>query len=173
MMLCGARDEYSESKLSPDKPQLLLKKHVLAELLMKAQVMRDGAFDREAVIDATMADEFASYCFEHKAQIERMFNVSIRGDVRRNPINQLNAILKVLGLSVVKFRRDQSGGTSRIQYQLKTKRLDILERWVARRSDTKLREAWREQRTGENTEFASDPNVIHATSTDPLDQPGV
>ena len=166
------RDQFAESRFTSDKPQHLLRKNVLRELLQKGHVMRSGAFDREALIDASMLGEFASYCYKSKAQLERLFEMSVRGSVRKDPIRQLQAVLKLLGLSLVKGRRDQSGGTSKSLYRLQTDRLDIVERWANRRSDADLREEWNRRRGASKylPENESDAPSIATVSNDPLDR---
>ncbi len=165
------RDQYAESSLIPDKPQHLLKKHVLRDLLQAAHVMRSGVFDRTAVIDASMQGAFATYCLKHKAQIERLFEVSVRQNTRRDPIRQLQGLLSVVGLSVVKDRRDQSDGASRTFYRLSEERLDRIEGWAQRRRDADLRESWKHGRTSSPTSSEPESQLCAASykSVDPLD----
>jgi len=167
------RDSFAESSLTPDKPQHGLKKKLLQELLQSASLMRSGSFDRAAVIDASVLGSFASRCFESKAQIERLLELNVRTNVRKDPITQIKTVLKLLGLGLVLHRRDQSGGGSRILYRLDAGRLDAIERWASRRADSDLREQWKRERS-----VADEPNEATAPSRreasvfmDPLDLP--
>lgn len=165
------RDQYAESLLIPDKPQHLLKKHVLRDALQAAYVMQSDSLDRTAVIDASMLDAFATYCFKHKAQIERLFSVGVRQNARRDPIRQLQSLLQVVGLSMVKVRRDQSGKESKTFYRLSGDRVDRIDGWAQRRRDVNLRETWKYSRTA--SAEAAEPGVevsLGEKSVDPLDR---
>jgi hypothetical protein len=141
-----AIDIRAESSLMPDKPQRLLRKKTLQALLTKAQVMRGDSFVRDAVVDSSCLQEFAGYCSEHKVQIERLFDVPIRGNVRKDPVTQLKSILKPLGLTLQKQGRDQSGGASKIFYKLNVDQLDLIQAWMSRRRDPTVRDEWESRR---------------------------
>lgn len=165
-------DHYAEHSLVPDKPQHGLKKRLLSGLLHEGHVMQDGAFKPDVEVDASMLGEFAAHCFRNKVQIERLLDLNVRGDARRNPINQLKAVLKLTGQSLVIARRDQRGGTSRVFYRLARDRLELVERWVELRSDTRLREVWKRRRSGDEVEEEVDLKhpLIAGLSFDPLDR---
>lgn len=54
------RDSYAEGNLTPDKPQLGLKKKLLKDLLESATVMQAGELDRNAIFDASILGGFAA-----------------------------------------------------------------------------------------------------------------
>jgi hypothetical protein len=164
------RDHYAEPDLTSDKPFFLLKKKVLQDLLKMAHLIDEGRLARNAVMDASRLTEFSSYCFEQKAQIERLFDIGVRTDARRNPITQLKLILKLIGLGLVKHGRDQSGGTSKVLYRLNSAGLDQLEKWTALRAP-ESREEWRRRRTASKTSADFDGDLPSETgaSVDPLD----
>ena len=165
-------DRYAESNLTPDKPFFLLKKKLLEGLLQRAHLIEDGSIARNAFVDASRLAEFSTHCIEQKTQIERLFDIGVRTNVRKDPITQLKSILKLIGLGLVKVGRDQSGGTSKVQYRLNSMALDQLVKWTALRSIPEHRDDWRRKRS--RSETNADLNEIDSevplTSTDPLDE---
>jgi hypothetical protein len=167
-------DDFDErgTKHISDRSQRLLKKEILMSLLNGAGVMRDGQFDYSLIVDSSSLTDFVSECHSRKVQLERLFNVNIRRDIGSKPINQLQIMLKLVGLSVSKQRRDQSGGQSTILYSLCESELENLKHWTSRRADAALREEWKRGRMKPcEVEMEADrPYVsVHRELHDPLE----
>ena len=109
---------------------------------------------------------------EHKAQIERLFEVQVRGDVRNKPIRQLQDVLAVVGLHLPRRRIEQSGNKKRYWDGLDAGQLKTMERWVTVRAAPVPREAlsvsddaWEEDSS--TIQIRGNPEDV----MDPLDRP--
>jgi len=142
-------DAHDAELLRADKQQYLLKKRTLKNLFESAGIMRQGVFDTTIEVEAEGLDNFASEAQRDKTTIQRLFGIAVRRDVAKSPVRQLQELLRWLGLTLAKTRRDQAGNQSRVFYSLSIEHLDVLSRWAALRADDGLRTAWQQQREGD------------------------
>src|SRR5262249_49552725 len=107
-------------------------------LLHKTPLMKEGAL---APITLTMnnLNEFAGAMLENKPIIENVLGLEVRADVRTKPMTQLNAILKLVGLSC-KPQKKKAKGRMIYPYRLDQASYDRMLRLVEKRRAT---DGWR------------------------------
>jgi len=164
-------DHEDQRQLTPDRPQRFQRKAVLREMLEASGVMSGGCFSRIAEIDASMLEKFVISCRHRKVEIERLFSMDVRKDLAFKPMRQLQEVLRTVGLKASKVRRDQSGGKSRVIYQLDYPSLEQMESIAARRGDPDQRAVWNTLRIRSQTQSASTQEAISIgrDAVDPID----
>jgi len=136
------RDEHARLDFLPDEPQQLPKKQLLVKLLEASGLMEGGVLRRDAQVDVSTLRNFIAIAVAEKAQIERLFGIDVRNNVMFDPVKQLKAFLKLIGLSLPAIKRDQSGKKSVTIYGFDQERLDLLQALADRRADAARRDAW-------------------------------
>ncbi|MBB1601768.1 plasmid replication protein, CyRepA1 family [Variovorax sp. UMC13] len=165
------KDRWDAHSLTSDQEQGLQKKQLLVEIFTTAGIMRDGAFDPEVEIESSQLRAFSDTVLKQKAQVERYFSVSVRADVGKKPVRQLQDLLGWMGLILPKIRIEQTAKTKRYFYALDADRLRTVSDWAAVHSDPHRAEMWRALRD----DSASPPEEDSipgnpADVSDPLDR---
>jgi hypothetical protein len=135
------RDEY---KLAGDRQNPAQQQKLLVSLFSVAGLMdADKQFDVSKELEIVDLAGFTKECIRKKLQIERLLDIPVRKDVRENPIQQLNALLRLVGLSLGKQKAKSSGGNKRYIYTLDGDKLALVQTIADRRADQSVREAWK------------------------------
>lgn len=108
-------------------------------LLHRTPLMRDGVLTRTTL---TMADlgEFAGAMLAYKPIIENVLDLEVRADVHVKPMTQLNAILKLVGLSCKPLQKKKAKGRIIYPYRLDQPSYDRMLQLVEKRRTT---DGWR------------------------------
>jgi Origin of replication binding protein len=101
-------------------------------LLHKTPLMKEGVL---APTTLTMADldEFARAMRDNKPIIENVLDLEVRRDVRVKPMTQLNAVLKLVGLSCKPLKKKKANGRMIYPYRLDQASYDRMLRLVEKR----------------------------------------
>lgn len=80
-----------------------------------------GLTDRTGIrvdhlVTAAGLSEFAHVCRENQTVIEETFGDAIRDDLRENPVRQLNAFLKRVGLKLKRVRSEKTKGGGKLRF---------------------------------------------------------
>jgi hypothetical protein len=141
-------DSYHSRALTGDRAEGLLRKHLMSGLLHKAGLMANGKFDTDLVIDASKLAPFAAECIKEKKRIERLFQIDVRSDAVKKPVQQLNAILSWLNLVVAQAGTKQQQGKKQYLYRLDLERINSLLAWGGMRANPENYEHWKSVREG-------------------------
>lgn len=158
------RDERNRLDFLPDELQQLPKKQMLVKLLEASGLMVGGVLRRDAQVDVSTLRNFIGVVTAEKAQVERLFGIDVRNNVMFDPVKQLKAFLKLIGLSLPAIKRDQSGKKSVKIYGFDQERLNLLQALADRRADPARRDAWDSLRLIADRDF-----VPASPEVDPLD----
>ncbi|RYH70095.1 MAG: hypothetical protein EON54_01855 [Alcaligenaceae bacterium] len=166
------KDFWQANSLTPDQGQWLLKKQLLQSIFELSGVFRDDTFDSGVEIESSQLDRFAREVVKRKVEIERHFGIQVRADTIRKPVQQLKALLALMGLTLSRRRVEQSNKAKRYFYGLDVDRLHTLLNWAAFRGDPHRYEAWRMSRgvAAASEQTGSVPGNPDDAS-DPLDRP--
>jgi hypothetical protein len=104
-------------------------------LLHRTPLMRDGVLTPTTL---TMGDlgEFTEAMLENKPIIENVLDLEVRADFRIKPMTQLNAILKLVGLSCKPLQKKKAKGRMIYPYRLDQASYDRMLRLVDKRRAT-------------------------------------
>ena len=80
--------------------------------------MGKNGLDFHIVIQHSDLTDFADALVRQKAVIETHLGLEVRSDVKTKPIQQLNGILKLIGLRLEPLRPQKSNGRKVYQYRL-------------------------------------------------------
>lgn len=84
-------------------------------------------------------NKFAAFCSKFKSKIERLLNIEVRKDLKEKSTLQLNAILSLCGLRVVKTNVCSKGDKKIYEYQLDlesyNQAMDLIDRRAKRKSE--------------------------------------
>jgi hypothetical protein len=135
------RDEY---KLAGDRQNPAQQQKLLVSLFSAAGLMdADKQFDVSKELEIVDLAGFIKECIRKKLQIERLLDIPVRKDVRDNPVQQLNALLRLVGLSLNKPKTKSSGGGKHYVYTLDGDKLAVVQAFAQRRADQPFRLAWK------------------------------
>jgi hypothetical protein len=91
----------------------------ILHLLQRTPLFKNGRLDEDAVIDGGDLTEFAQFAMEKKSHIENLLGIEVRKDVERKPVQQLGAVLRLIGLGL-----DDAGTVKRDGDKIYRYRLD-------------------------------------------------
>ncbi|MES0171899.1 plasmid replication protein, CyRepA1 family [Mesorhizobium sp. M0006] len=97
--------------------------HAFVSLLKATPLLNTSKFSADAEIRGGDLADFVKLVDREKGTLETQLNIEMRKDVARKPIQQLNAILSKLGLTVVKVGSENVAGTKIRYYSLKKEAL--------------------------------------------------
>ncbi|HEX2830229.1 MAG TPA: plasmid replication protein, CyRepA1 family [Burkholderiales bacterium] len=119
-------DKAQEGSLPGDRDYFQLKASVLQCALRTTGLFSDRQFDVDAVVTMDSLRPFAQYCLKHKAQIARLFNVTIRNDeaLEHKPTQVLGKLLAYVGLRFAKPRIRKLNGRKIYEYRLDAEALE-------------------------------------------------
>jgi hypothetical protein len=75
--------------------------------------------------------------------------MSLRGDIRKKPVQQLNKLLGLMGLGAIKVKTIKEEGKKIFLYTIPQESVDTLNEIVDRRKDKELRNQWHTKRESE------------------------
>lgn len=132
-------DRKEGNELVGDRSAYMERKRVLTELLRKANLLTaDDRISTSVVIKMDQLRAFAEYCRDSKPLIERLFDVAVRGDVMRNPVQQLSVVLDLFGLPLDKEGIGKQRGKKIYKYKVNeealAERMVFVERRASRTS---------------------------------------
>ena len=129
------QDFAARDRLHQDQPALVQKRAFVLQALEASGLMVDGQISRDATVDAGGLKKFADHVHKNKLFVEWAFDMNVRKDLVRNPVRQLQDVIKLIGWKLISYDRDQSGGTSKVLYQLDQERLTKLDEVIDRRAE--------------------------------------
>jgi hypothetical protein len=77
-------------------------------LIRLTPLWKSGEFGQDAVIDSSHLGAFSEFAAANRSALENLLDLEIRSDVSRKPVQQLNAVLGLMGLRVVKIGTTRS-----------------------------------------------------------------
>lgn len=92
-------------------------------LLDLAPVLLDGHLDRGLLIDARGLARFAKYLLANKAAIENLLGIEVRRNVADDPVRQLNAVLSLMGVTLIPAGSIKVEGRKIYRYRLDHEKL--------------------------------------------------
>jgi hypothetical protein len=108
---------------------------VLARMLLdRTPFFENGNFDTELVMDGSDLNEFVAFVVKHKQHVETLLGVEVRSDIEAKAVQQLGAILKQIGLRLVKCGAAKRSGQKVYRYKLDQAALDQIRAIVAART---------------------------------------
>jgi hypothetical protein len=112
----------------------------IARLLQLTPVMRNAAWNADAVFDGDQLAAFARFAMDNKAALENVLGIEIRRDVAIKPMSQLKSVLSLIGLDIAK-----AGATKIAERKTYRYRLDgeALQRAKAVLTARERKTAWR------------------------------
>jgi hypothetical protein len=96
-------------------------------------------FNPEIVFSGMDLDRFVDFVVEHKAVLEDLLRLDIRSDVKEKPVQQLSAVLKLIGLRLEKVNSIKVCGYKLYKYRLDPHALGQMHKIVA---DRRVLTAW-------------------------------
>jgi len=87
-------------------------------LMLSCDVFNDEGFNLAKKVVVKNLGPFVDMCRRNQFLIEETFGIVLREDLSKNPIRQLNVILGLIGLKLVKVKRRKKSGRSNFEYVL-------------------------------------------------------
>jgi hypothetical protein len=112
----------------------------IAKLIRLTPLWSGASWDTEIEIDGHQLGDFIRFIRANKAAIENLLDLDIRGDLAVKPVQQLNRVLKMIGLRLVVARKSKSAGRRTYHYRLDSQGLASIRAVQRARSTTG---AWR------------------------------
>lgn len=133
-----------------DKAHRLLWKQTMKDILVSSSLANEESLIlTNTILRGDQLGSFIQTCVKHKHRIAQLFNMSLRGDIRKKPVQQLNKLLGLMGLGAIKVRTIKEEGKKIYLYTIPQESVDSLEEIVDRRKDNETRNQW--HTTRENT----------------------
>ena len=85
-----------------------------------------GAIDENARVDSSSLQKFVRLCRDNQTVIETVMGQQMRKDLEVNPVRQLNAFLKVIGLKLEATKRHKKQGRASRSYGFDAQRFAVL-----------------------------------------------
>ena len=149
------RDMRDEGKMVADRQSLAQQQKLLVSLFSAAGLMdANKQFDVRKELDMDDLGGFIKECIrkETSRKIERLLEIPVRKDVRKNPTQQLNTLLKLVGLSLIKSETKAPGQTKRYTYTLDSDMLARIQSVAHRRADQSVRDDWKKILEGRDSD---------------------
>lgn len=122
-------------KLITDREQGLLKKILLHQLLEAAGVINAyGDFDTTLQLCNANLGEFAQLCKQQASKIQELFNIPVRKDVLRKPMQQLTRMLDLIGLTKTEAEKKKAEGVTTYLYRIDEGSLITMKEIIERRA---------------------------------------
>ncbi|HEY8159883.1 MAG TPA: plasmid replication protein, CyRepA1 family [Methylobacter sp.] len=141
-------DSHDKKLYAADRANHFIKKQLLVELLSASGLYVDGMFNTTLKFDKSALSAFAVKCKQKKGKLECLFNLPVRSDLAKNPTQQLNAVLNLIGLKVKRCKVQQINGKKQYVYGLDAEQLSALQEIAEHRRQTPAK-AWTEHRDQE------------------------
>jgi hypothetical protein len=140
-----ALDQIDENKgvHVTDKSHRRLWKQTMKEILESAGLANEESLIlTNTILRGDQLSRFIETCVKHKQRIAQLFNMSLRGDIRKKPVQQLNKLLGLIGLGAIKVKTIKEDGKKIYLYTIPQESVDTLNEIVDRRKDKDLRNQW-------------------------------
>jgi hypothetical protein len=109
---------------------------LLATILESAELVDGTALSVDASVNNLTLKSFTQLCKKNSVLIEESLRIELRDDLKQNPIRQLNAFLKIVGLKLSGKKRSKSKGKNLRFYGIDASSIklmeDLSERFVSR-----------------------------------------
>ncbi len=99
------------------------KANAIVQLLMLAPLMTDGRFDPNAVIQHSDLAQFVQTMIEAKGVVENGLGIEVRSDAEAKPMQQLGAVLRLVGLRLERADVQRQEGRKIYRYRLESESL--------------------------------------------------
>ena len=99
---------------------------LLAIMFWSIGIMNKDEFSTSKLLSIKDFNNLIIFWINNKTVIEFQFNTILRGDVKNNPIKQLNFFLNLIGLKITKFKKQMSKGISSYYYGLDIKSYKLM-----------------------------------------------
>lgn len=106
-------------------------------LLEQTPLFKAGTFDATVTIDQGDLGAFVQFATDNKAVLENLLDLDIRSDLALKPVQQLSAVLKLVGLKLVQAGTRRETGQKIYRYRLDQSALDRVQGLVAARARKK------------------------------------
>ena len=108
----------------------------LAEIISSTALVNGPSLDIDARVSNLTLKSFVDLCQKNRILIEEGLNIELRDDIKVNPVRQLNAFLKIVGLQLSSQKRSKQKGRNLRFYGIDPFRMkfmeDLSERFVSR-----------------------------------------
>lgn len=112
----------------------------ISRLLRLSGLLTEDGFDGNIIVDGTMLSAFVRFAADNKGAIENQLNIEVRRDLEKKPISQLKAVLRLVGLDLIKAEAVKRAGEKIYRYRLDP---DKLKRARTVAEDRRRLRAWR------------------------------
>jgi hypothetical protein len=99
---------------------------LLAIMFWSIGIMNKDEFSTSKLLSIKDFNNLIIFWINNKTVIEFQFNTILRGDVKNNPIKQLNFFLNLIGLKITKSKKQMSKGISSYYYGLDIKSYKLM-----------------------------------------------
>jgi hypothetical protein len=126
-----------------DKSHRRLWKQTMKDILVSAGLANEESLIvTNSILRGDQLNGFIKTCEKRKQRIAQLFNMSLRGDIRKKPVQQLNKLLGLIGLGAQKLKTIKEEGKKIYLYTIPQESVDTLNEIVDRRKDKDLRNQW-------------------------------
>jgi hypothetical protein len=153
-----------------DAKARLLRKRLIYKLLLSAGLAdSDNYVLKEVPIRGESLGEFVQCFKSNRDRIARYFDIDMRRDIDKKPVQQLRMVLKLLGISWTRQVKKELG-TKIYEYRITDDDVSTVHSVAARRMDKRIASEWHEQRnqTSENRLFNPEIYDTYAEIRDQL-----
>jgi hypothetical protein len=107
---------------------------LLYELLSSTPIFNNGVFNTDILITSDNLSKFSKLSIEYKTFLETQLDISTRRDVVNKPIQQLNNILKLIGLELDKPVTKKVNNKKYYWYKINQDKFDFINVFIIRRN---------------------------------------
>jgi len=133
-----------------DKSHRRLWKQTMKEILVSAGLANEESLIlTNSILRGDRLSTFIETSVKRKQRIAQLFSMSLRGDIRKKPVQQLNKLLGLIGLGAIKLKTIKEEGKKIYLYTIPQESVDTLNEIVDRRKDKELRNQWHTKRESE------------------------
>lgn len=158
-----AEAEIHDSHVT-DRKMLLAKKRFYQKTLRNAGLCDD---DNPIICEKIIHNDDLKACIAfiktHKTKIQRWFDIDLRKDIDKKPVQQLGVFLKLLGLSWQRSTKKRPDGGKDYFYWIPQEQVDALNEIVTHRANSKLTEKWHKKRESgkRNRLFTNEQDLVY------------
>ncbi|MBS7803166.1 hypothetical protein KIH24_01120 [Rhizobiales bacterium TNE-4] len=105
---------------------------ILSEVISTTALVNGPSLDIDARVSNLTLKPFVDLCQKNRILIEESLNIELRDDMKVNPVRQLNAFLKIVGLQLSSQKRSKSKGKNLRFYGIDPSRMKFMEDLSAR-----------------------------------------
>ena len=105
----------------------------ILSVLRTTPLLSEPMFNTETVFSGMDLERFGDFVLQHKAVLENLLRLDIRSDLKEKPVQQLSAVLKLIGLKLVKVNTSKVAGQKVYKYKLDPQFLHKMQKIIAAR----------------------------------------